>query len=154
MAKLKADAGSIQLKESFSKIPNNLLTDEHHTRPRLGRHLTLLLMAEVKMLSHPDEKEWAVMAKLAFASFGEVLASFKIKRKCRSAVLGCAGLKLEPKRLSPLASVRDSSLRRRSNGCTTLPSMTTFGLSTTGRCQQTLPLPAPLTPNSGQKRRF
>ena len=39
-------------------------------------------------------------AKLAFASFGEDLASFiHIKRKCWSAVLGRAGLKLEPKGL-------------------------------------------------------
>ena len=52
------------------------------------------------MLSAPEDKAWAVAAKLAFASFGEDLAAFiKIKRKCRSAVLGRAGLKLEPKRL-------------------------------------------------------
>ena len=55
-------------------------------------------MSEVKMLSVPEEEEWSVAAKLTFASFGEDLASFiKIKRKCRSAVLGRAGLKLVPK---------------------------------------------------------
>ena len=99
-AKLKANAGSIQLKESFPKISSNLLTEEHHAHVRLGRHLTLLLIAEVKMLRHPDEKEWAVAAKLAFASFGGDLASFiRIMRKCRSAVFERAGLKLEPKHL-------------------------------------------------------
>ena len=97
---MKADAGSIQLKETFPKIPNNLISDEHQARVRLGRHLTLLFMSELKMLSSSEDKEWAVAAKLAFASFGEDMASFiKIKRKCRSAVLGRAGLKLEPKRL-------------------------------------------------------
>ena len=50
-------------------------------------------------MSLPEEKEWSVAAKLAFASFGEDLAALiRIKRKCRSAVLGHAGLKLEPKR--------------------------------------------------------
>ena len=53
------------------------------------------------MLAMPEEeKECSVAAKQAFASFGKNLASFiRVKRKCRSAVLDRAGLKLEPKHL-------------------------------------------------------
>ena len=99
-AKLKSDCASFQLRDSFGKIPSNLLTEEHKARTRLARSMTLQLHAESQLELDPANKNLAVTAKLNSATFGEHLSAFiQAKRKCRSAVLGKAGIKHETRML-------------------------------------------------------
>ena len=99
--KLKADSPSFQLRDSFDKIPLNLINDEFKTHQRLARSFTAQVLAEAKMKAFPEEKEWAVMAKLNGATLGEHLAAFvSAKRRCCSAVIGKAGLKHETRLLA------------------------------------------------------
>ena len=87
--KFKSDIGSTQLRETFPKIPNNLLTEDFQACARTGHHSTALFLAELKMLSTSTDKERPMAAKLLFAFFGEDLTAFiKDKLKCRTAVLG------------------------------------------------------------------
>ena len=94
--KLKPDAPSFQLKDTFEKIPQALITEEGKARNRLARSLTLQLELEALLKADPSKKELAVACKLNSATYADHLAAFIVaKRKCRSAVLGKAGIKHE-----------------------------------------------------------
>ena len=91
--KLRSDIGSTQLRETFPKIPNNLLTEDFQACARTGHHSTALFLAEL-MLSTSTDKERPMAAKLLFAFFGEDLTAFiKDKLKCQTAVLEKAEFK-------------------------------------------------------------
>ena len=98
--KLKADAPSFQLRDTFDKIPQSLIADEGKARSRLARSLTLQLQLENLYKADPSKKDLAVACKLNSATYGEHLSAFiTAKRKCRSAVLGKAGIKHETRML-------------------------------------------------------
>ena len=95
--KLKPNCASFQLKETFNKIPSNLINDEFRTRQRLARSMTLQFWAECQLAANPTQKEWSLVAKLNGATFGEHLAAFiSAKRRCRSSVLAKASVDMEP----------------------------------------------------------
>ena len=94
--KLKADSPSFQLKDTFEKVPNSLLVDEMKARYRLARSLSLQVQLETMLAADPSQKDLAVSCKMNSATYAEHLAAFiTAKRKCRSAVLGKAGIKHE-----------------------------------------------------------
>ena len=99
--RLKADAPSFQLRDTFDKIPQNLIADESKARSRLARSLTLQLQLENLYKADPSKKDLAVACKLNSATYGEHLSAFiTAKRKCRSAVLSKAGIKHETRMLT------------------------------------------------------
>ena len=97
---LKADSPSMLLKDRFDNIPQNLINEEFNSRQRLARSLTLQIALDTKTEAHPANADWAMLAKLHAATYGEHLKAFiDAKRKCRSHVLAKAGVKHETKML-------------------------------------------------------
>ena len=97
---LKTDSPSMLLKDRFDNIPQNLINEEFDSRQRLARSLTLQIVLDTKTEAHPANAEWAMLAKLHAATYGEHLKAFiDAKRKCRSHVLAKVGVKHEAKML-------------------------------------------------------